>query len=211
VKQVKLEALTNAAIKTLRFELKMKVHPRVSSPKRKVAVFPMKRKVYEALFPTAKPCKIKEDTSKPLSYLSKRKIYEIELSVEQLAVILGSDWYYTFGGADVAVHVGEIIIRLIECKRTEYKTTLDQDWPEVIKDTIVVDTAYFCRVEFSYRKVTRWDHALMYDDGVQPDTGVWKTQATKLQKMSYKKVRLARVLKKVNEQSKRNKIKKVTK
>lgn len=198
VKQIQLEALVNAGLKDLRYHLKMKVHPHVVIPKPKVVSFPMKRKVYEALFPTARKFDPQARTDKPLSYMTSGKLYEIELTTEQIELLIGPEWYYSYGGADVAVHVGKIIIRLIERKLVEYQTTLNMDCPEVLMDSVTRTSHYFCRVEFSYRKLTRWDRKFDGVKGVRPDTGAWKLQAKKLRDINYKKVRLARVLKKVN-------------
>ena len=135
----------------------MKVHPRVIMPRRKVTTFPMEKKVYEAIFPQAKKFKPKVSSHKPLTYMSSGKVYEVQLTTDEMESLIGKEWYYTYGGADVAVHVGKIKIKLIRYKLLEYKTTLDWNMPIVIADSFSKDVHYFCRAEFSDPKATRYE------------------------------------------------------
>ncbi len=197
VQQIRTEAAVDAGLDNLRFHLKSKVSPTVVSPLRKEASYPMPLEVFEILFPSALKFDPPLRETRALSYLSSRKVYEIELTCDELAVMLGKEWFYTFGGAEVAVHVGKVLIRLQEKQRVEYKTTLNMDCPVIIRDTMETETRHFCRIEFSYRKVTRWDRDFDGHKGDRPDTEKWKVYARKLQLMNYKKVRVSRVFRKV--------------
>jgi hypothetical protein len=199
VEQIRFEGLVNVSLKELRFQLKMKVHPHVIRPRRKVTSFPFDRAVFEVLFPQA----IKFDPllrkDKPLTYQSSVKLYEVEVTGEEMEKLIGSEWFYTHGGADVAVHVGTINLRLMERKLTEYQTVLDMESPAIIMDSITTEVAYYCRVEFAYRKITRWDRNYDNVKGVRPDTMVWKKRAQALQALNCKKVNLKRVVRKAIE------------
>ena len=201
VKQIQLETQVSTALKDLRYHLKMKVHPRVIRPRRKMTTFPMEKHVFEAIFPQAKECKPKPSSHKPLSYMSSGKVYQVELTTDELEPLIGPEWYYTYGGADVAVHVGKIQIRLIERKLQEYQTTLDWNMPTVIMDSISKNVRYFCRVEFSYRKVTRYEHSQLEDsnkivesEGKLPE---WKERAARMRAENFKKISIRRVRKQI--------------
>jgi hypothetical protein len=163
VEQIRFETLVNASLKELRFQLKMKVHPHVIRPRRKVTAFPFDKAVFEAVFPQAIKFNPHLRTDKPLTYLSSGKLYEVELTGEAMEILIGPEWFYTHG-ADVAVHVGTIKLRLMERKLSEYQTVLDMEDPAIIMDSITTEVAYYCRAEFSYRKLTRWDRKY---DGVK--------------------------------------------
>lgn len=109
-----------------------KVKPTVLSPLRKVASFPMRLKCLQSYFLLKFDPPVHE--TRALSYLSTRKVYEIELTCDELAVMIGNEWFYTFGGVEVAVHVGKVLIRLQEKQRVEYKTNLNMNWAQSLSE-----------------------------------------------------------------------------
>jgi hypothetical protein len=164
-----------AILTTLFFEIKRRVCPTVTCPRRKFASFPMSKKAFEYLF-----CgRFKIHAEKPRRHIHKfhnlRVVYSfIVFDLRDLNYLFGTDWYLSFSGTSVAYHCAPMVIRLVEYILTDTKHILNLDRSYLDPNSVQVRTLTYCNIRFNYKTTTRYDPSQIELNGDLEDLELWK-------------------------------------